>query len=116
MNLVLKRFSQDVDLRDPESVQYFLVFQKDDDDEVRLPVQKETTEALVRILYSGGVEKVAEVEGDDRYDENSLRKAEPEDFSEATEFGGSEEEEFTEPKEEESSDDMPASEDEVPSL
>lgn len=52
MNLILKRFSQDVDLSNPEEVQYYLVFDSGNGGEVRLPVQKETTEALVKMLYT----------------------------------------------------------------
>ena len=53
MNLVLKRFSQDVDLSNPEKVNYFLVLETPQGAEVRLPVQKETTETLVKLLYTG---------------------------------------------------------------
>lgn len=52
MNLVLKRFSQDVDLSNPEKVEYYLVFATDSGGEIRLPVQKETTEVLVNLLYT----------------------------------------------------------------
>lgn len=60
MNLLLTRFSQDVDLSNPNEVRYFLVFETTEGHEVRLPVQKETTEALVKLVY--GQKKEAAVE------------------------------------------------------
>lgn len=53
MNLILKRFSQEVDLENPEEVRYLLVFDHGGQ-EIRLPVQKETTEALAQALYGNG--------------------------------------------------------------
>lgn len=50
MHLVLKRFSQDVDLADPGNVLYYLVFDNSGA-EVRLPVPKETSEALIQLVY-----------------------------------------------------------------
>lgn len=79
MNLLLKRFSQDVDLSNPNQVNYFLVLETPQGAEVRLPVQKETTEALVRLVYASTPaaptkrpvlkEKVSEEELNDLIDE-----------------------------------------------
>lgn len=52
MQLVLKRFYQAVDIESPDKVGYFLVFGASDGREILLPVQKETTEELVKAIYS----------------------------------------------------------------
>lgn len=52
MNLILRRFYQSVDLADPTQVQYFLVLETEEGKELLLPVQKDTTEALVKMLYA----------------------------------------------------------------
>ncbi len=62
MNLLLTRFSQDVDLSNTNEVKYFLVFETPEGHEVRLPVQKETTEALVKILYAKPAQQQTKVE------------------------------------------------------
>jgi len=51
MNLQLKSFSQDVDLAEPDKILYYLVFQTESGNAIRLPVQKETTEELIRLVY-----------------------------------------------------------------
>lgn len=71
MQLVLKRFSQDVDLSDPGNVLYYLVFDHGGS-EVRLPVPKETSEALIQLVYGNG-EK--EDHQDEHPDEEDLKKA-----------------------------------------
>lgn len=53
MKLLLKSFSQDVDLASPEDIHYFLIFDAEGQ-EVKLPVQKDTTEALINLIYSVG--------------------------------------------------------------
>lgn len=54
MKLLLKGFSQDVSLDDPNTVHYLLVFGKEgSSEELRLPVLQETTEKLVAFLYAG---------------------------------------------------------------
>ena len=55
MNLLLTRFSQDVNLSNPDKVNYFLVFETEEGAEVRLPVQKETTETLVKMVYGSAI-------------------------------------------------------------
>lgn len=57
MNLTLKRFYQAVDLAYPDKVTYYLVLVTDSGREILLPVQKETTEALVEMLYANGAEE-----------------------------------------------------------
>lgn len=117
MNLRLKRFSQDVDLARPDVIQYFLVFQKDDGGEVRLPVQRETTETLISLVYGGAQQAPVKPERaqqprqqvpDDYRPEQDGEPPSvfPDDFH-------SEQEEYEEDSVEE---DLPESEDEVPSL
>ena len=94
MNLILKRFSQDVDLSNPDEVRYFLVFEAPTG-EIRLPVQQETTQELIKLLYAA-----------------APAEPEPEEVEEtdATEFGGDSEEEEEEVLE------GPDSEEAVPSI
>jgi hypothetical protein len=77
MNLTLKRFYQAVDLDNPDKVTYYLVLVTDAGKEVLLPVQKETTEALVNMLYAGGQEESEE-------SSNELEKDSSEEFSEVS--------------------------------
>ena len=62
MNLTLRRFYQAVDLAYPDRVTYYLVLVTDAGKEILLPVQKETTEALVEMLYASGAEEREEEE------------------------------------------------------
>jgi hypothetical protein len=49
MRLVLKSYSQDVDISDPDSASYLLTFVEEESGiEVRLPVQQDTVMQLVR--------------------------------------------------------------------
>jgi hypothetical protein len=51
MNLPLVSFSQDVSLSNPDVIQYFFVFETDDKERIRIPVQKETMDALLKVIY-----------------------------------------------------------------
>ena len=114
MSLTLKSFSQDVDMEDPQKVLYFLVFRRDvDGKELRLPVQKETTERLVDFLY-GSTKLAAASQAPQREAEEEVE----EDLEDVTQdrFVPDDEEEEGATYYGESRDDSPNSEDEVPSL
>lgn len=51
MKIAIESFSQDVSLEDPDSIEYFFVVKTDDGRVGRLPVGKETTEALIEFVY-----------------------------------------------------------------
>lgn len=51
MNLPLISFSQDVSLSNPDVIHYFFVFQTEDKELIRIPVQKETMDALLKVIY-----------------------------------------------------------------
>lgn len=98
MQLVLKRFYQAVDIDAPDKVGYFLVFGSSDGREILLPVQKETTEELVKAIYSKPsrptppVEEAAE-EGQEEESEESAKDEQPEEEEleeemEEEDFGG----------------------------
>lgn len=119
MSLMLKSFSQDVDMDDPQKVLYFLVFRRDGDgEELRLQVQKETTEKLVDFLYGAtkvsaampsveAFQRQAMEDTMDEHDKGFLSQlnsdGEIEEEEEATYYG-------------DPPDDTPGSEDEIPSL
>ena len=84
MQLVLKRFSQDVDLSDPGNVLYYLVFDTGGL-EVRLPVPKETSEALIQLVYGTGEKEDHQGESPPEIEE-ALKDA----YGEPDEFGGEE--------------------------
>jgi hypothetical protein len=130
MNLRITGFSQNVDLEDPSQVRYYLVVTRDDGKTEQLPVPQETTEALVKMVYDPGAQPKARFKGEDgrQLTEDELNKIVDEVDSEikqgmqqlgypegATQFGTVAEDE--QPlAEEEPEDDVPASEDKVPSL
>lgn len=87
MNLTLKRFYQAVDLAYPDKVTYYLVLVGEDGREILLPVQKETTEALVEMLYANGIQKEAQPEAED------IGESPEEDFDQEVEPGVGEGEE-----------------------
>jgi hypothetical protein len=62
MNLILVGFSQDVSLESPEDVQYHLVLKRSDGATIRLPVQEETTRALIESVYAGKEQPVSQLE------------------------------------------------------
>ena len=108
MKLVLKSFSQEVSLENKNEVKYFVYFRCDEEDrELKLPVSKETSEALIAFAWDPTAEKTAS-----RVDPDENLRAE------ATEFGGEEipEEDPTDDVEEDEDDTGPSSEEEVPSL
>jgi hypothetical protein len=111
MKLMLKSFSQEVVIDEKDEVKYFAVFVDDDSGrELRLPIPKGTSEAIIRFLWAGPGEppKMAE---------DNVEPPEPETPPEATEFGGDEvPEEDPAQDVEEYEDDGPGSEEEVPSL
>jgi hypothetical protein len=99
MKLILKSFSQDVDLENPEDIRYFLVFDAGGK-EVKLPVQKDTTEALINLIYSNG-ESDGDVDSEDDGSDvgevafqapnggkvgSAPHREDPEDFSDAAVF------------------------------
>lgn len=99
MQLVLKRFYQAVDIDAPDKVGYFLVFGSSDGREILLPVQKETTEELVKAIYSKPsrptppVEEAAEEEGQEEESEEPAKDEQPEEEEleeemEEEDFGG----------------------------
>lgn len=109
MRLMLKGFSQDVNLADKDDVRYFLTFEDEAGREHRLPVPKETSEALISLVYSEpSPEARPEFEA----------PHEEQDVSGATEFGGDEEAEVEKPQyiERPEEDEGPGSEEEVASL
>jgi hypothetical protein len=112
MNLVLKRFSQDVDLLNGGQKINFLVFDNDGE-EVRFPVPEET--ALSIMTYMA---KHLHVKDAPPVPAPSQEVEEEEEFeTEATQFGGIDEEEDEEFDEAEPpQDEIPGSEDEVPPL
>lgn len=111
MSLTLKGFSQDVVLEDRNSIQHFLVFGKEDGSEVRLPVPKETTEELIRLVYvqpSPPLHKLAEDSIADSGDESVADGA--------TEFGAEDPDLEEDDGIEDEDEDGPYDESEVPSL
>jgi hypothetical protein len=99
MKLTLKRFYQAVDLDNPDKVTYYLVLVTDAGKEVLLPVQKETTEALVRMLYDRGQEESEEssneLENDSSEDQSEVGHEEEDEYlSEETESEELEEDEL----------------------
>lgn len=146
MNLVLTGFSQDVDLDNPDNVQYHLNLKTPEGKVVRLPVQKETTEALIIAVYDQKPGKVnhTPTEEDELVDEEGTTPEvrEPDDTNMGTTFQMPEGQELTgdpdldgpnlldapvpqqapqvveeEPEpEEEYEETVPDSEDEIPSL
>jgi len=119
MILTLKSFSQDVDLTDPSKVQYYLVFDGEGKS-LRLPVLKETTEALAQFLYSQPSSEEVKEEETVYETKVAVKSAhyleESDDVSDADEFGGDVEEDEDEDEEEGYSNGLPSSEEEVPSL
>lgn len=128
MNLLLTRFSQDVDLSNTNEVKYFLVFETTDGHEVRLPVQKETTEALVKILYAKPAQKpttltedVGHEDDSSEFEEEEIEKEaesefEDEDAGEGEDLEDMEPEDGVEVVEKFVRKATPRTEDEVPSL
>lgn len=115
----LKRFSQEADLAQPEKVEYFLVIGRDDGSDFRLPVPKSTIDTLIVELY-GAKTAAAEPEEPPQVEEEE----EPGQYDASedipTEFGGDDapqdDSEFEPFNQEPEDDDVPASEDDVPSL
>jgi len=101
MSLKLTRFSQEVDVEsDALAVSYFAIFQKDDGQELRLPISQEASQAIIAFV-ADKTEKRAEVSEEEKQD--------------ATVFGAEE----PQPEEEELYEDeeyTPDSEEAVPSL
>lgn len=122
MKLTLISFSQDVDLSEPNDIKFFLILKDEDGRVIRLPVQKETTEELIRVVYSN---KEPEVDRNDepQTDINSEvladLKNEISEFEDSSIFGSENIDDELEENEEQylpPSDSEYASEDEVPSL
>jgi len=116
MNLTLKGFSQDVVLQNKDAIQHYLVFDKGDGSEMRLPVPEETTKELIRLIYAPPARTSSaerETEPIDTGDEYLAKTA-------ATEFSAidadEEEDEHIEQYESEEDEDVPADESEVPSI
>ena len=110
MTAILKAFSQEVNLGKVDQVHYFLVFDISGR-ECRVPVLKETVEALTDALYfvPGPATKPAPVQ-----EESDIPEG-------AEEFGGDEELDIPdstdlEPPNQEPEDDEPMSEEDLPSL
>lgn len=90
MNVTLKSFCEDILLVDPKNSRSFLVFERDGE-EFRIPVQRETIEVLAKHIYK----KPAQVEEPVPEEEDHELIEEPEDIPEptdATVFGGDEDE------------------------
>lgn len=98
MNLLLKGFSQDVDLSSPDRVLYHFIIQAENGRVIRLPVQKETTDALIQELYASKMQ------------EKEAESTEPSEEIVAEEFGGDYEEELSE------EDELPESEEDITSI
>ncbi len=112
MSLIIKSFSQDVDVSNPKVIRHFMVvFDDDRQKEVKLPVPEETTKALIQHLFGEMVEtpveepEIEKEAGDAPVDDDLEDLDPPED--DPTVFGGDGD-----------GDDVPAytSEDDVPSL
>jgi hypothetical protein len=118
MKLTLTGFSQDVDLKDPSKVHYFLVFQAEDGRTLRLLGSKEMSEQLIGFVYGAGpVVKHAEELPSNREPElEDLAHQEDEDLDGATVFGDEEPEWGEAPEGFLADRDSPSSEEEVPSL
>lgn len=114
MNVVLKSFTQESQLSDPSDIKHLLVFEVDGEKELRLPVPEETVKALIKAIYvEHAPEKVQESSIKTDWDvvreeaTDSSRAASDEDFVEDAEeddaerFGG---------------EDVPSSEEDIPSL
>ena len=120
MNLPLISFSQDVSLSNPDVIHYFFVFQTEDKELIRIPVQKETMDALLKVIYGKKKESPKE-----EPISSVLRKDLEQQFSEE-EDRIAEEDEFPEDDDEpmdesgnvfsSSDSDVPDSEESVPSL
>lgn len=97
MNLVLKGFSQEVDVARPDRVNYFMVFKRDSDGkEIKLPVQQETTTHLIAALYEVHPSEVqeqrenTEAEDSEPLDEEIPEPLEEDELEGADVFGGDE--------------------------
>lgn len=122
MNVVLKGFSQDVDLEHPDKVNHVLVFLVDGKKQLRLPVHEATITELVKGVYVDNAPQQAQATVD--YSQEKRGEVEDEDLKDAEQFGGDYEEDYeedptlelAEDEEPLDDDDTPMSEDEVPSL
>ena len=52
MEIRITHFSQDVSLVDPEQGKFFIVVETGDGESVRIPVQRETTDALIKLAFT----------------------------------------------------------------
>lgn len=117
MTLTLERFTQEVDIKDPTKVDYFLVMRDEYRRTLRLPVLEETTKAICEFLYGEPVaESFAEAESrtlppeEEPSEEEEGLEEEDEDMAYVSSFGGDYVEQHRPPSR------GPRSEDEVPSL
>jgi len=109
MSLTLSRFSQEVDVASGNlDVKFFAVFKADDGRELKLPISPEASQTLIGFFADKAppMEKEAETWEEREEQLNSLPGEE--ELQDATEFGSEEEQ----PED----DDVPDSEESVPSL
>ncbi len=106
MSWILNGFSNDIRIDSRDTSQHYLVFQKEDGTEVRLPVSEDIQKELIKLIYADKIQAPFEPPNPPRH------TLEEDPIAEATEFGGDENTESEEEFETES----PDSEEEVPSL
>jgi hypothetical protein len=88
MRLVLKSYSQDVDIQDPEAASYLLTFMEEESGtEVRLPVQQETVLKLVQETIRLGTKRPEQKPPEPEI-------SEPEEHPEGASIFGEEEESY----------------------
>jgi len=110
MSLMLKRFSQECDVESESlAVSYFAIFQKENGQELRLPISAEASQAIIAFVADKSGVKEASVE-EELLDSTEQEMADEEDRKNATTFG--EDDPQDEPEEEYE----PESEEQVPSL
>lgn len=113
MSLKLTRFSQECDVEsDAMQVSYFAIFQKDDGQELKLPISAEASQAIIAFVADKNEKKAGAASIEDELRESSEEEvAVEEDRQFATTFGGEDDEQAEDPE-----DDSPESEEQVPSV
>lgn len=116
MSLTLTKFTQEVDIGSGLDVTYFAVFKAVDGRELRLPITKDASEALIKFMADSSPEPEDAGSIMKRASEDEMVGEEDQQFG--SEFGGDFQSGFVEPDEDEAYEDseVPESEEEVPSL
>lgn len=113
MSLTLTKFTQEVDIGSGLDVTYFAVFKATDGRELRLPISKDASEALIKFMADSSQEPEDAGRLLKQASEDEMVGEEDQQFG--SEFGGDFTDGNVEGYEEDESE-MPESEEEVPSL